>query len=395
MTDRRAARWHPIGTTIFADITRRANEHKAINLGQGFPDDDGPDFIKDACVRALREHPNQYAPPGGVPELTRAISHWEAPALGREADPASEITVTAGCTGALAAVMLGLINPGDEVIVFEPFYDSYRACVMMAGGTPRCVPLRPDPSTGRFTFDPTALAKACTMRTKAVVINTPHNPTGTVFSREQLQSIADICVERGITAISDEVYAALIFDGEHVSIASLPGMAERTIVCSSFGKTFSLTGWKIGWTVAPPCLTAAVRAANQFLIFAVATPLQRAAAAALASPESRPWIAALREQFRSNRDTLAEALSRLGFRPLPADAGYFVIADHTAVSAPRGLSGDVETCHALIEQAGVASIPPSAFYEGSGGEAYLRFAFCKPKPMLDEAIARLDRWAAR
>ena len=376
----------PFGTTIFATMSRLALQHGAVNLGQGFPDFEGPDFVKEAACRAIRDEANQYAPMPGVPALRRAIAERFTRDTGLAADPDTHITVTAGCTEAIAATILGLCNPGDEVVLFEPFYDSYRACVAMAGALPRFVALRPRPA-GVFAFDPAELRAAFTARTRLIVVNTPHNPTGKVFTREELGLIAAECVKHGVVAVSDEVYERLIFNPArtpHVSIATLPGMADRTVVLSSLGKTFSLTGWKIGWSVAAPPLTAAVRAAHQFVTFAVNTPMQHAAAAAL--DREADYVPALVSLLDENRRTLAAALRELGLRVFEPDGTYFIIADH----APLGLGDDLAFCTHLIEKAGVAAIPPSVFYEHAElGRSLVRFAFCKKRETIAEAIRRL------
>ncbi|MEM8758262.1 MAG: aminotransferase class I/II-fold pyridoxal phosphate-dependent enzyme, partial [Planctomycetota bacterium] len=274
-----ADRLAPFGTTIFAEMTRLAAEHRAINLSQGFPDFDGPEFVRHAAQRAIDAGHNQYARPGGEPVLVEALADDFSARTGVSCDPMREVTVTGGCTGAIAASMLGLINPGDEVVLFEPYYDCYRACVALAGGTPRFVAMRP--RDGRFTFDEHELRAAFGPRTRAVLLNTPHNPTGTVLDRGELSAVAALAREHDAFVVADEVYEHLVFEGEHVSIASLPGMAERTLTLSSLGKTFSLTGWKIGWAIGPEHLTAGVRSAQQFLAFSVSTPMQHAAAEAI------------------------------------------------------------------------------------------------------------------
>jgi N-succinyldiaminopimelate aminotransferase len=387
---RTSARLRPFGTTIFAEITARAQAANAVNLGQGMPDFDGPDWIKDAATTAMREHPNQYAPMPGVPALRQALSRWAGRTLGTSPDPDAEVTVTAGCTGALAATHLGLFDPGDEVIAFEPLYDAYAADAALAGAVSRAVPLRTDGS-GAFGFDPGELLAAIGPRTRAILVNTPHNPTGKVFTRAELETIAAIAIEHDLIVISDEVYERLVFDGaEHVSIASLPGMRERTVTLGSFGKSFNMTGWKIGWAIAPAPLTAAVRAAHQFINFAVATPLQHAAAAALDG--SADFFATFADDFRSKRDRLGAALVDTGFVFDPPRGGYFILADHSAVSRKLGLADDVELCRWLIERAGVATIPPTAFYQHpEHGRHLLRFAFCKRDGTLDEAAGRLRR----
>ena len=372
----------PFGTTVFAEISRLALEHKAVNLGQGFPDFDGPDWIRRAAATALLEQPNQYAPTNGLPALTAAIAQRWHRAAAAAIDPATEVTVTARCTEAIAAALLGILNPGDEVILFEPFYDSYRACIAMAGATPRFVLLRwPD-----FSFDPAELAKAITQRTRAILINTPHNPTGKVFSREELGLIADLCAKHDLIAITDEVYEDLAYDAEHIRLATLPGMAERTITLSSIGKTFSLTGWKIGWAIAPPPLTKAVRAAHQFLTFAINPALQAGAAAALSAPDD--FYTEVRVRFVSARDTLVALLTTLGFPVCIPAGGYFVMADHT----PFGHGSDTAFVKHLIETVGVAAIPPSAFYHDhpEEGRRLVRFAFCKKPETIREACRRLE-----
>ncbi|MDX9912448.1 MAG: aminotransferase class I/II-fold pyridoxal phosphate-dependent enzyme [Phycisphaerales bacterium] len=381
----------PFGTTIFAEMTRLAVEHRAVNLSQGFPDFDGPEFVRDAAADALlRRGENQYARMPGVPALGEAISAWFVRGGGWPASPDAEITVTSGCTEAIAATMLGLLNPGDEVVLFEPFYDSYRACVALAGATPRFVTLRPGPD-GRFGFDEQELEHAITERTRMVLLNTPHNPTGKVFTRAELDVIARACVGHDLVCVSDEVYERLVYDGHtHVPIASLPGMRERTVTLSSIGKTFSVTGWKIGWAIAPAHLTAGVRAAHQFLTFAVATPLQHGAAVALAEGEG--YVRDLVAQYARKRDRLAAALSEIGFDVRTPEGTYFIMAGHERVSARLGVRGDVELCRAMTRDFGVAAIPPSVFYdEPAEGAGLVRFAFCKRDETLEEAITRLRR----
>ncbi|HRP63470.1 MAG TPA: aminotransferase class I/II-fold pyridoxal phosphate-dependent enzyme [Phycisphaerales bacterium] len=382
-----AARLAPYSSTIFTEISRLALQHGAVNLGQGFPNFDGPEFVKDAAIKAIREGHSQYARSFGVPELNHAIAANFNESSGRSPDvpridPDREVTVTSGCTEALAAVFLGLINPGDEVIVFEPFYDSYRACLSMAGATPRFLTLQPPD----FAIDENALRKAFSDRTRAILINTPHNPTGKVFSPQELSLIATLCKSHNCLAITDEVYERLVFHGEHIRVAHLPGMYERTITLSSLGKTFSLTGWKIGWAIAPPHLTAGVRAAHQFLTFATATPFQYAAAAALHAPPE--FYTEFIRDYRHKRDMLTDGLARLGFNVFPPQGTYFVLADHT----PFGFADDVSFCRHLIENIGVAAIPPSSFYEDpSRGQKLVRFAFCKTEETLREALGRMRK----
>ena len=385
------ARLAPFGTTVFAEMSRLAVEHGAVNLSQGFPDFDGPEWVKEAAARAMAEGHNQYAPTGGVPVLTSALADRFESTTGIEVDPGSEVTVTDGCTEALAATHLGLIDQGDEVILFEPFYDSYRACVALAGGVARFVTLRAPDGEGPFTFDEGELRAAFGPRTRAIVVNTPHNPTGKVFTREELELIARLCVEHDVIAITDEMYEELVFDGAeaHVSLASLPGMRERTVTLSSLGKTFSFTGWKIGWAIAPPALTAGVRAAHQFLTYAVATPLQHGAAAAIR--EGAGYVAELRAHYQEARDYLCGVLSRAGFDVYVPDGTYFVMAGHERVSRRLGIEGDVALCRHLTAEVGVAAIPPSFFYsEASRGAHLVRFAFCKRMETLERAAAKLE-----
>ena len=384
-----ADRFSPFGTTIFAEMTSLAQKHRAVNLSQGFPDFDGPDLGKLAAIEAMHAGHNQYAPLPGTPVLREAIAGWASLVSSIDCDPDREITVTSGCTEAIAATMLGLLNPGDEVVVFEPFYDSYRACLAMADAKPRFVTMRQTPEG--FGYTPEDLRAAFNENTRAVLINTPHNPTGTVFGQQQLKEIAELCIAHDAIAISDEVYERLTYDGhEHISIATLPGMRERSVVLSSAGKSFSLTGWKIGWAIAPVSLTAGIRSAHQFLTFAVATPLQHGVAALLSKGEDE--IDSLRTHYSHTRDLLGEALHELGFRFSPPQGSYFILADHRAVSERLGLRTDVELCRWLPEHAGVAAVPPSAFYSNpEDGSSHVRFAFCKRTETIDEAILRLQR----
>ncbi len=387
-----SARFAPFGTTIFAEMTRLAQEHGAVNLSQGFPDFDGPAFVRDAAARATTSGPggggaNQYARMQGLPALNEAIAGAWTARTGLACEGTSEVTVTAGCTEGLAAAFLGLLNAGDEVVMFEPFYDSYRACAAMAGAEIRFVPLRAGAAPGAgFTFDESELRAAFSGKTRAILVNTPHNPTGKVFTRAELETIARLCVERDVIAITDEVYERLVFetDRPHVSLATLPGMAERTVTLSSLGKTFSLTGWKIGWAIAPAGLSAGVRAAHQFLTFAVATPLQHAAVEALTNGEE--YVRGLVEEYRGSRDFLAGVLERAGLRVFPTEGTYFIMADHSAL----GFEDDVAFCRHLTSEVGVAAIPPSAFYSHKElGKHLVRFAFCKKRETLEEAARRL------
>jgi aspartate/methionine/tyrosine aminotransferase len=373
-----ASRLRSLGSTIFSEITRRSVASGAINLGQGFPNFDGPEFVKEAAVEAIRAGHGQYAPTNGIPELTAALAaryQW-LPGL----EPTAWITVTSGCTEALAATFLGLFEPGDEVILIEPTYDAYPAGLSMAGAMPRYLTLRPP----RFELDVEALGSMISARTRAIVINTPHNPSGKVFDRTELEAVADLCRRHDLIAICDEVYEHMVYDGEHISLASLPEMADRTITLSSLGKTFSLTGWKIGWAIAAPHLTHAIRAAHQFLTFATATPLQHAAVAALNAPAR--YFEELAASYRSKRDLLAGGLTEVGFDVFVPAGTYFLMADHSRF----GSEDDVTFVNRLIDDFGVAAIPPSAFYhDPAEARTLVRFAFCKDEATLTEAIARL------
>ena len=381
-----ARRLAGFGTTIFTEMTRLAVEYGAINLAQGFPDFDGPDFVKEAAITAIRDGRGQYARMTGIPEIHEALAAKYRRDYGLDYRAGEELTVTSGATEAIFATILGVCDPGDGIVLFEPYYDSYKASVVMAGAVPAFVTLE----TPDWRYDPAALERAVTGRTRAILLNTPHNPTGKVFSREDLELVSGLCRERDVLCITDEVYEHILYDGEHVPMATLPGMRERTITISSFGKTFSLTGWKIGWAAAPPALTAAVRAAHQFITFATATPLQHAAAAALAiGPDYYRDLAA---SYRRRRDYLVAELSGLGFRVDPPAGTYYICADFR----PLGFADDVAFCRYLIEEVGVAAIPPSAFYENTRyGKTYARFAFCKKEETLREAVRRLRSLSGR
>jgi N-succinyldiaminopimelate aminotransferase len=380
-----ARRLRGFGTTIFSEMTRLAIEHGAVNLAQGFPDFDGPEFAKDAAIAAIRAGYGQYARSSGIPAIHAALSAKYRRDYGLDYAEGEEWTVTSGATEAIFDALAGTCGPGDEVVLFEPYYDSYKASVRMSGARARIVTLHaPD-----WRFDPDALKDAFGPRTRAILVNTPHNPTGKVFTREELGQIASLCLERDVLCITDEVYEHLVYEGEHVPMATLPGMRERTVTISSFGKTFSLTGWKIGWAGAPAPLTAAVRAAHQFVTFATATPLQHGAAVALT--EGGPYFRLLRDDYQRKRDYLVRSLARIGFAVRPPAGAYFVCADFR----PLGFVDDVAFCRMLVEKHGVAAIPPSVFYDHKKhGKSYARFAFCKKDETLETAVARLERLCA-
>ncbi len=376
------------GTTIFAEMSALATATGAINLGQGFPDTDGPEEIREAAVRALREgRGNQYPPGPGVPELRTAVTDHQRHRYGLAYDPDTEVLVTAGATEAVAAAMLALVEPGDEVVALEPYYDSYAACVAMAGGTRVPVTLRPDAASGRFVLDLDELRAAVTDRTRLILLNTPHNPTGTVLTREELAAVAALAVERDLLVVTDEVYEHLVFDGaEHLPIAAFPGMRERTVTISSAGKTFAFTGWKVGWLTAPPELTAAVRTAKQYLTYVASGPFQYAVAEALRLPRS--YFDTLRADLEGKRDLLADGLAAAGFQVYRPAGTYFVTADIAGLGEKDG----VAFCRALPERCGVVAIPNAVFYDHpDAGRSLIRFAFCKKEAVLREAADRLAR----
>ncbi len=386
------SRLQGFGTTIFTEMTLLAQRHDAVNLGQGFPDFDGPEPIKEAAIRAILGGHNQYCRMTGLPELNRAVAAHQERFYRLAYDPDREVTVMNGATEALFATFQALCEVGDEVVFFEPFYDSYRACVAAAGGVERLVTLRhpeggPTEQGPDFGYDPEDLERAITPKTRIILLNTPHNPTGKVFSRREIEHVAEICRRHDLLAVADEVYEHLVFDGEHVPIASLPGMRERTITISSTGKTFSMTGWKIGWACAPEPLSAAVRTAHQFITFCNSAPLQPAMAEALGASDD--FYRGLEAEYRERRDRLCRGLEAVGFGVRPPAGTYFVLAD----IRPLGYDDDVEFCRMLPEKVGVAAIPPTAFYVNKAeGRHLIRFAFCKTREVLDEAIERLLRW---
>ncbi|HEX5588083.1 MAG TPA: pyridoxal phosphate-dependent aminotransferase [Acidimicrobiia bacterium] len=380
------SRLQGFSTTIFAEMSALAVSTGAVNLGQGFPDTDGPPEVLDAAVAAIRAGDNQYPPGIGVPELRAAIAAHQRHWYDLEYDPDTEVLVTTGATEAIAASLLALCEPGDEVVTFEPYYDSYAACIAMAGAQRRVVQLR----TPDYSFDPAALAAAITPRTRLLLLNSPHNPTGKVFSHAELDLIARSCVEHDLVAVTDEVYEHLVFEGEHLPLASFPGMRDRTVSISSGGKTFSCTGWKVGWVCASPPLVDAVRTAKQFLTYVNSAPYQRGIAVGLGLSDDR--INALGVELREKRDRLSDALHTAGFGVLPCAGTYFVTAD----IRPLGEQDGFAFCRTLPERCGVVAIPNVVFYDDkAAGTPLVRFACCKRLDVIEEAATRLKTLAAR
>jgi N-succinyldiaminopimelate aminotransferase len=377
------SRLAPMGTTIFAEMSALAVATGSINLGQGFPDTDGPEEIKRAAAEAvLSGRGNQYPPGPGVPELRTAVAEHQKRFYGLDFDPDTEVLVTAGATEAIAAALLALLEPGDEVVAFEPYYDSYTACIAMAGGVRVPVTLRPP----HFRPDLDALRAAVTERTRLLLLNTPHNPTGMVLTRAESEAIAQLARERDLLVVTDEVYEHLTFGPEHIPLATLPGMRERTVTIGSAGKTFSFTGWKVGWVTAPPALVSAVRSAKQFLTYVASGPFQYAAATALALPDE--YFNTLRTDLWRKRDLLAGGLSAAGFEVFQPDGTYFITTDISGLSEKDGMA----FCRELPERCGVVAIPNQVFYDDKeAARSLVRFAFCKKDEVLAEAVERLGR----
>ena len=377
-------RLRPDTTTIFAEMSALAVATGSINLGQGFPDTDGPASVLAAARQAIADGVNQYPPGPGIAELRQAIAERRLADHDQRFDPDGEVLVTVGATEALAAAVLGLCEPGDEVLMLEPHYDSYPPIVAMAGGTHRSVPLRPDGS-GRFALDVRELADAVGPRTRLLLLNSPHNPTGTVLSRDELAGIAEVAVARDLIVITDEVYEYLVFDGvRHLPLGTFPGMAERTVTISSAGKTFNTTGWKIGWACGPAPLIAAVRAAKQFLTYVGGAPFQPAIAHGLRT--EMPWVAGLRDSLQGKRDRLCAGLSGAGFGVYRPQGTYFVMAD----IRPLGSDDGMQFCLDLPARAGVVAVPDEVFHDDPrDGKPFVRFAFCKRDEVIDAAVQRL------
>jgi N-succinyldiaminopimelate aminotransferase len=375
-----AERLRPFGTTIFAEMSALAVETGAINLGQGFPDTDGPAHVKQAAIDAIAAGLNQYPPGLGIPELRSAIRAHQLRFYGLDCDADTEVLVTTGATEGIAAALFALCEPGDEVLTFEPYYDSYAACIAMAGARRRVVTLRP-PDYG---VDVDALRTAVTPRTKLILLNSPHNPTGKVFSRSELEAIAELAQTHDLVVVTDEVYEHLVYEGTHIPIATLPGMRDRTVTISSGGKTFSFTGWKVGWVCATPDLTAAVKTAKQFLTYVSGGPFQHAIAVGLESPDS--YFADFVADLRDKRDRLCAGLRDAGLEVYRPQGTYFVTADIRPLGEHDGLA----FCRSLPYRCGVVAVPSVVFYDdAAAGAPLVRFACCKRNDVLDEACARL------
>ena len=373
----------PFGTTVFATMTALALEKDAVNLGQGFPDTDGPPEVLEAAVEAIRSGRNQYPPGPGLPELREAVCEHQQRFYGLVVDPASEVLVTVGATEAIAATVLALVRPGDEVVTFEPYYDSYAATIALAGGRRRTSLLRwPD-----HDVDEASLRAAFSERTRVVLLNSPHNPTGKVFTREELELVCELARAHDAWVVTDEVYEHLAFDGRsHVPVATLPGMRERTLTISSGGKTFSTTGWKVGWVTGPAEAVAAVRAVKQFLTFVGSGPFQPAIATGLRLPDE--VFRDLARSLETRRDRLVAGLRAAGFDVPVPEGGYFVVAD----AGPLGVDDAVSFCLELPDRAGVVGVPASAFHDDpDAARTLVRFAFCKQEAVIDEACRRLAR----
>jgi N-succinyldiaminopimelate aminotransferase len=377
-----ARRLEGLGTTVFAEMSALALATGSVNLGQGFPDTDGPGEIAEAAVDAIRNGPNQYPPGAGLPDLRAAVAEHQKRFYDLAVDPDTEVVATTGATEGIAAALLGMVDPGDEVIAIEPFYDSYAAGIAMAGGVRVAVPLR----APEFRLDLDRLRSAVTPRTRLLLLNSPHNPTGAVLTDEELEAVAAVAVEHDLVVVSDEVYEHMSFDRPHRPLATLPGMWERTVTISSAGKTFSFTGWKVGWAVGPAPLLRALTTAKQFLTFASGAPLQPAVAAGLRLPDS--YFEVLRESLRAKRDRLCAGLQDVGFEVLVPAGTYFV----TAGVRPLGYEDGVAFCRDAPHRCGVVAVPHQVFYDDvEAGRPYVRFAFCKRDEVLDEAVARLHR----
>ena len=379
-----------LGDSVIRDMTRLINQyhpHDGVNLAQGFPDFPAPDAIKQAARAAIDADLNQYAITWGTPELRRAVAATMSRAWGRDVDPDDEITVCCGATESMFVALRSTLDPGDEVIVFAPSYENYGPDTLLAGATPRYVRLHPP----GWRFEPAELAAAFGPRTRGIVVNTPHNPSGKVFSREELAVIAALCIEHDALCYTDEIYEHMVYDGEHISPATLPGMAERTLTISGLSKTFSVTGWRLGYCIAPRWATTAIRKVHDFVTCGAAHPLQAAGAAALELGE--PYFAALRQEYQQRRDYLVPALQRAGFRCVPPAGAYYAMSDASAILERLGLEDSPALARYLVEEIGLATVPGNSFYPdpATQGLRELRFVFCKSLPTLQRAVELLER----
>jgi aspartate/methionine/tyrosine aminotransferase len=367
--------------SVIREMTRLAHLHGAVNLSQGFPDFPAPTEVKEAARRAIESDVNQYAITWGARSLRQAIARKFERLYSVPVDPEREVTVTCGSTEAMMATLLAILNPGDEVVVFEPFYENYGPDAILSGAVPRFVKLRPPD----WSFDPEELERAFSARTRAVIVNTPNNPTGKVFTRAELEKVADLCRRHDALAVTDEIYEHILYDGAvHIPMATLPGMAERTVTINGMSKTYSVTGWRVGWTIAPPVLTDAIRKVHDFLTVGAAAPLQEAGALALDLPAS--YYVALAEGYARRRDRIVPVLERAGFRVYRPTGAYYVMTEIDGL----GWSDDVAFARHLVEKVGVAVVPGSSFYDDpADGRRQVRFAFCKRDETLDEAERRL------
>jgi aminotransferase len=385
-TSQKAARFTE---SVIREMTRLAHQHGAVNLSQGFPDFPAPEAIKAAACEAIRADINQYAVTWGARPLREAIAADFSRRYGVPVDADAQVTVCCGSTEAMISTMLAIVDPGDEVIVFEPFYENYGPDAILSGATPRFVRLRPSAGDADWSFDPDELAAAFSNRTRAVIINTPNNPTGKVFTRDELAAIGRLCAHWGALAVTDEIYEHILYDGAvHVPMASIDGMADRTVTINSVSKTFSVTGWRVGWTIAPPDLTGAIRKVHDFLTVGAAAPLQAASAAALGLPEA--YYAELASAYRARRDRLLGILDAAGFVCVRPRGAYYIMTD----IAGFGFPDDVAFARYLVSEVGVASVPGSSFYrDAASGSTQVRFCFCKKDETLAAAEARLSRLA--
>jgi aspartate/methionine/tyrosine aminotransferase len=372
--------------SVIREMTRLANLHNAVNLSQGFPDFAAPAELKEAAREAIAADVNQYAITWGARGLREAIARTFTARYGVPVDPEREVTVTCGSTEAMIAALMAILDPGDEVVIFEPFYENYGPDSILSGAVPKLVRLRPP----AWTFDPDELRRAFGPRTRAIIVNSPNNPTGRVFRRDELQQIADLCLEHDVVAVTDEIYEHILYEGTHIPLATLPGMAERTVTINGMSKTYSVTGWRVGWAIASPVLTSAVRKVHDFLTVGAAAPLQQAGVAALALPQA--YYDDLAASYAKRRTRLLGLLERTGFRAFPPEGAYYVMADISVF----GYDDDVSFVRHLVQEIGVAVVPGSSFFENpADGHRLVRFAFCKKDETLDEAERRLSRLRPR